>query len=185
MFVLLIACINFTNLATASAAKRAKEVGVRKVVGAGKNQLINQFLGESLLLSLVSGLGAALLVVLVFPVFSRFAGKDMTLLSLLEPCYMGNSSDHFFRRHNFWSLPGIFLIRFSASGFAQNREFNVWRVDAKRSCDLPVCPFYRDHLCHPDFQEQMNYIQSENLGYDKEQILVIPLNKDLRQLCSP
>src|SRR5690606_13895028 len=70
--LLLIACINFMNLSTAKSEKRAKEVGIRKVVGARRYNLIGQFLGESILLSFVAGLLAILLVQLTLPSFNRF-----------------------------------------------------------------------------------------------------------------
>ncbi|MES1217587.1 MAG: ABC transporter permease, partial [Bacteroidota bacterium] len=69
-FILLIACINFMNLSTARSEKRAKEVGIRKVVGAGKKSLIWQFLGESVLLSLIAGILALLIVQLTLPAFN-------------------------------------------------------------------------------------------------------------------
>ena len=79
LFLLLIACINFTNLATARATLRAKEVGVRKVVGAQRGQLVRQFLGESLLLT-VFALGLALaLVALALPAFNALVDRTLTL----------------------------------------------------------------------------------------------------------
>ena len=78
-FVLLIACINFMNLSTARSSTRTKEVGVRKAVGAGRFQLIQQFLGESVLLAFISLLLAIVLVELVLPSFNRFAGVELSL----------------------------------------------------------------------------------------------------------
>ena len=78
-FILLIACINFMNLSTARSEKRAKEVGIRKVVGAGKGSLIAQFLGESILIALISGLLALLLVQLSLPGFDQLANKQLTV----------------------------------------------------------------------------------------------------------
>ena len=78
-FILLIACINFMNLATARSANRAKEVGMRKVVGAHRGDLIARFLGESLLLSLLAAVVALGLVSLALPSFSTFVREDLTL----------------------------------------------------------------------------------------------------------
>src|SRR5581483_9321549 len=79
IFILTVACINFMNLATARSARRAKEVGLRKVVGAVRGQLIRQFLGESLLISFFSLLVALLLVWMVLPAFNELAGKTLTV----------------------------------------------------------------------------------------------------------
>jgi putative ABC transport system permease protein len=78
-FILLIACINFMNLSTARSEKRAKEVGIRKVVGAGKGSLIAQFLGESVLIALISGIIALFLVQLSLPAFDTLANKQLTV----------------------------------------------------------------------------------------------------------
>jgi putative ABC transport system permease protein len=78
-FILLIACINFMNLSTARSEKRAKEVGIRKVSGAYKSALIIQFLGESLLISAISGILGLLLVQLFLPSFNLMIGKTLTL----------------------------------------------------------------------------------------------------------
>ncbi|WP_255158031.1 ABC transporter permease [Siphonobacter sp. BAB-5385] len=79
LFLLLIACINFMNLATARSVKRAKEVGVRKVLGAGQKQLIGQFLSEALLLALPALIVALELASLVLPAFNALTGKQMEL----------------------------------------------------------------------------------------------------------
>ena len=76
-FILLIACINFMNLNTARSEKRAKEVGIRKVVGARKGGLISQFLGESILLSFFAALLAIGLVVLSLSAFNRVTDKSL------------------------------------------------------------------------------------------------------------
>ena len=88
IFVLLIACINFINLSTARAAKRAKEVGMRKTLGSEKIQLIGQFLFESILLAFIAVIVALLMVALALPFFNLFAEKSIRLLVLLQPFYL-------------------------------------------------------------------------------------------------
>jgi putative ABC transport system permease protein len=83
--MLLIACINFMNLSTAGASRRAKEVGIRKVIGSGKKQLIGQFLAESVVLTFFSLLIAILLLQLFFPVFNQLAGKNIGLSIFKNP----------------------------------------------------------------------------------------------------
>jgi ABC-type antimicrobial peptide transport system permease subunit len=80
-FVLLIACVNFMNLSTARSALRAKEVGLRKTVGAYRSQIVKQFFGESLLLTFISFLLALVLVALLLPAFNQLSGKHMFLSS--------------------------------------------------------------------------------------------------------
>lgn len=79
LFVLIIACINFMNLTTAKSAKRAKEVGLRKVIGAKRPQLIWQFFGESILMSCFAFLLALILVELMLPLFNNLSGKNLSL----------------------------------------------------------------------------------------------------------
>ena len=79
ILVMLIACINYINLGTARSAKRAKEVGIRKVAGAGRGMLIKQFLGESVLTALAAGILSILLVQLCLPAFSNLVGNDLAV----------------------------------------------------------------------------------------------------------
>jgi putative ABC transport system permease protein len=78
VFILLIACINFVNLTTARSSERAKEVGIRKVVGAAKSQVARQFIGESVILCIISFLLTVLLSVLLLPLFNKLAGKEVS-----------------------------------------------------------------------------------------------------------
>jgi len=84
LFVLLIACINFVNLTVARSVKRAKEIGIRKVVGGDRKQLIMQFLGESFFLSTVAFLSAIILVQLLLPLFNNLANKALSISYLFD-----------------------------------------------------------------------------------------------------
>jgi ABC-type antimicrobial peptide transport system permease subunit len=79
IFILIIACINFMNLATARSARRAKEVGVRKVIGAGRRELIGQFIGESMLITLLAIVFSLALAQLLLPVFNQLTGKFISI----------------------------------------------------------------------------------------------------------
>jgi len=94
MVILLVACINYMSLATGRSAKRAREIGIRKVVGARNNQLIRQFLSESVILSILSAIISAAAVKLLLPVFNNFTGLPLTFNPL----------------SNSYILPGIFLL---------------------------------------------------------------------------
>ncbi|MGN6540717.1 MAG: ABC transporter permease, partial [Ginsengibacter sp.] len=85
LFVLLIACINFVNMTIALSLKRAKEIGIRKVLGSNRKQLIKQFLGESFLLCFIAFILALLLTNLVLPLFNTFANKELSFSYLFDP----------------------------------------------------------------------------------------------------
>jgi len=184
LFVLMIACINFMNLSTASAVKRSKEVGIRKVVGARKNQLVHQYLGESILLSCFSALAAIFIVILVLPQFNRLADKSITLFSLANPAFMlGTAAIVLVVGIISGIYPAFFLSAFkpinsitrrtarSASGTLLRKGLVIFQFA------LSIGIIFSTLIVH----KQMKYIRSRHLGYDKEQIMVIPLNKDLRQ----
>jgi putative ABC transport system permease protein len=84
IFILLIACINFVNLTVARSVKRAKEIGIRKVVGSNRSQLILQFLGESFLLCIVAFTLAIGIVELILPVFNNLSNKALALSYLFD-----------------------------------------------------------------------------------------------------
>ena len=184
LFVLIIACINFMNLTTACAVKRVKEVGIRKVVGARKNQLVHQFLGESLLLSIYSALAAVLIVVSVLPLFNRLTSKYITLISLINPSFvLGIAAITLTVGFIAGIYPAFFLSAFQPMHSLKSRTGYSFSGTALRKglvifqFALSIGIIISTMVVH----KQMRYIQSQNLGYDKEQILVIPLNKDLRQ----
>ncbi|GAB4410529.1 MAG: ABC transporter permease [Bacteroidia bacterium] len=88
IFILLIACINFMNLATARSARRAREVGMRKVLGAQRGQLVRQFAGESLLMTLLALMLAILVADLAMPLFGQMAGKTSGSATLYSPSFL-------------------------------------------------------------------------------------------------
>lgn len=181
--VLLIACINFTNMATARSAKRAKEVGIRKAVGAPRSQLVRQFLGESLATSAVATAGAFLVVAAVLPWLNRLTGKGLTAASLADPAVLlaaaaiaiavGLVSG---------AYPALFLSAFrpvqtlraqagpQASGALLRRALVVlqFALSIGIICATMV------------IRDQMAYIRSRDLGFDRDQILTVPLNGEVR-----
>ena len=87
VFILLIAAINFMNLATARSTKRAREIGVRKVVGATKKALISQFMGEAMLIAIMALVVAGILVELLLPAYNELTGKSISI-DYLDPTYL-------------------------------------------------------------------------------------------------
>ncbi|MEO6637817.1 MAG: ABC transporter permease, partial [Ginsengibacter sp.] len=175
IFMLLIACINFINLSTASASQRAKEVGVRKVIGGGKSSLIKQFLTESGMLVLIALIISCILIQFALPVFNDIAGKDLhfgfslkmigalILLGLIVSAIAGTYPAFFLS-----SFKPIAVLKGKFSG--NNKSFGL------RS-SLVVFQFFISValiISTLVVWQQMKYVQNKNLGYNKEQLLTLP-----------
>lgn len=181
VFILLIACINFMNLATARSSKRAKEVGIRKVVGALRSSLIGQFIGEAVMTTFISVVIAVMVSLLLLPAFNTLTGKQLSLP-------VGEL--------NFWiaiivllittgvvagSYPALFLsslkpirvlkgsLKFSWSATLFRRVLVVFQFALSAFLIVATIVVYK----------QMNYIQTKNLGYDRDNLLYIPIEGDL------
>ncbi len=176
LFILLIACINYMNLATARSAGRAKEVGMRKVAGALRSQLIAQFLSESVLL-VVLALGLAVgLVLLGLPLLNEFTQKTLTIRQLLDPVFLGvlvaitgltglvaGSYPAFFLT-SFRPI-GVLKGRVTAAGGGRLRQVLVVAQFA-----IAVALIISTAVVF----NQMNYIQHYRLGYEKDRVLILP-----------
>ncbi len=182
VFILAIACINFMNLSTARAVKRAKEVGLRKVVGAARGTLAAQFLSESMLVTLIS-LGLALgLAVLALPAFRQFAGHPLSFGQLISPA-------------NILILLGGYLVTGLAAGvypslyLASFRPGTILRGMLTHGKGGTVL---RKVLVVFQFaisiglifsvvvvSNQMRYIWNADLGYERDNILLIPVDESI------
>lgn len=177
LFALLIACINFMNLSTARSSKRSTEVGIRKVLGAGKGSLIKQFLGESLLMSMIAFVFAILLTILCLPAFSAASGKELYL----------SVNDHA------WILAGFFVLSV-LTGFIAGlypafylSSFKPVRILKSKFSSSLAAVSVRKGLVVFQFiisailiissvviANQMSYMRSKDLGFSKDQEIVIP-----------
>jgi putative ABC transport system permease protein len=173
--ILLLACINFMNLSTARYSSRAKEVGMRKVVGARRSDLIKQFLGESSLLTLLALLIAVLLVELTLPAFTRLAGKEMHLIQsgnwqILVSLFIFA----LFTSLISGSYPAVFLSGFQPVKVIKNiGQLGRSRGGAIRKV-LVVLQFTFTIgliICTAVIYLQLHFMQNRNLGYDTEHIL--------------
>ena len=173
IFMLIVACINFINLSTAGASKRAKEVGIRKVAGSGKFQLISQFLSESIFLTFFALFIAFVLVQLGLPAFNNISGKHLTLdtkpilafigLGLLVGVVAG-------------MYPAFYLSSFKPITVLKGKLTSNHKSFGLRS-SLVVFQFFISVALIIGtivVYEQMKYIQNKDLGYNKEQIITIP-----------
>ncbi|MET1258598.1 ABC transporter permease [Flagellimonas sp. DF-77] len=173
LFVLCIACINFMNLSTARASRRLKEVGVKKAIGAKRRTLIVQFLSESILLAFFSLGVAILLATLLLPWFNSVTGKELefgiegsaltvlVLITLITGLFSG-------------SYPALYLTKFdpvkiikgtTSSSFTElmvRKGLVVFQFSVSILLIVAVSVIYN----------QLNYIQSKNLGYDTDNVIV-------------
>lgn len=174
-FILLIACINFMNLATARSAHRAKEVGVRKVLGSIKAQLIYQFLAESVLISFISFVLAVGIAYLALPFFNDLAAKEL-VIPFTNPLFLGSIfAGVLMVGFLAGSYPAFFLSAFKPVTVLKGSLSNGMKSGALRSV-LVVIQF-----CTSIFLvigtlvilNQLEYIQNKNLGFDRDQVLII------------
>ncbi len=175
-FILLIACINYMNLATARSAGRAKEVGLRKVVGALRSQLIGQFLSESLLLTIIS-LGIALIVItLLIPSLNDFAGKSLTFSSLSDVKFiLVILGVIFFTSILAGSYPAFFLTAFQPVEVLKGKIKNAMKNGRLRQV-LVVMQFSIACILIIStviVYKQLSFMLTEDAGYKKDQVIVM------------
>ena len=178
-FILILAGINYMNLATARGMQRGREVGVRKVLGANKTQLIKQFLGESVLLSIFSLILALFLTELVLPKFNLFFEKSLSLniiegLPFLTAIFFGaillGIGSGFY--------PAIFLSGFQPSDILKGqKQKKIGGVNPRKA--LVVFQFIISTILIVGtivVSSQLDYLLNKDLGFEKENALYIPFN---------
>jgi putative ABC transport system permease protein len=178
--IMLIACINFTNLATIRAVERSKEVGMRKVMGALRNHLIWQFIGESLMLALIScALSVGLLLVLM-PSYNQLLGYDLTVSWSSLPIWLFLLGVILVVGFLAGSYPAIFMSAFSPIQ-ALKGKLKLGKGGSIFRQGLVVLQFSISVMLIIGtivIVNQMRYIKSKSLGYDKEQTLVIKIDNN-------
>ncbi len=183
IFVLLIACINFMNLATARSEKRAKEVGLRKVVGAQRHQLIRQFFSEATILSLIAFLFALLFTELLLPLFNDVSGKELALGQLETTMLLGFFAIALLCGIISGSYPALYLSSFSpVATIKSNRSSHAGGSFFRKT--LVVFQFALSVIMIIGtlvISRQMEYIRSKNLGLDKENIGYFWMSRDFRE----
>ena len=181
LFILAVACINFMNLATARSARRAKEVGLRKVVGAGRIQLMIQFLGESLFISFFALLIAVSIVYLLLPMFNNLAGKQISI--------------HFLDGKLIALLLGIALFTGIASGIYPALFLSGFKPVKVLKGNIKMMGgnlSFRNGLVVVQFvvsivllagtavvYSQLSYIKNRDLGYNKSNLLYMTMTGEM------
>lgn len=176
LFILLLACVNFTNLSTASAAKRTREVGIRKVMGSQRGQLIAQFLAESVLLSGVATFIALGIVYALLPAFNQLSGKQISI-------------GFFLQYQSLLALLGVSLLAGMLAGIYPSFFLSAFRPIKVLKGTLSAQPrrsMLRSSLVVFQFvistaliiativvYRQLHFMQNIKLGYNKEQVLII------------
>ncbi len=175
IFMLLIASINFINLSTAGASRRAKEVGVRKVMGSGKWDLIKQFLFESLLVTCIALIIAAVMVQLSLPVFDDLSGKNLQFGFAIKPA-AGLVALGLVVGLLAGIYPAFFLSSFKPIATLKGRLSASTKSLGLRSSLVVFQFFISVSLITGTIvvYQQMKFIQNIQLGYNKEQLMVIP-----------
>ncbi len=174
-FILIIAAINFINLSTARSANRAKEVGLRKVVGSERKNLISQFLTESILFSSLSFILGALLAYTILPYFNALAGKSL-VMPWLNPIFIALLAGSALVVGVFAGIyPAIYLSGFKPINVLKG-ALSQGSKNARMQSGLVVFQFTTSIILiigTAVIHRQMQYILNKKLGFDKEQVLLL------------
>ncbi len=184
LLILIIACINFVNLATARSAERAREVGVRKVMGSDRSQLIRQFLAESVFISFISLVMAIGVIQIILPVFNILAGKEL-VIDLFGSALIGPSLLLFAIIVGL--LAGIYPAFYISSmkpvevlkGKFQSNSKGRWLRNGLVVFQFAISIILISGTLVVD--SQMDYIREKRLGFDKENVLVVENFNNLQQ----
>lgn len=180
LFVLLIACFNSINLTIARFSSRAQEVGMRKVLGASRYQLIQQFLGESFFLTLLSFPAALALVELILPLFNSLSGKELNIqYSHNFPLLLFLFSILIFTALISGLYPAVFISSYKAVKVLKKTYKSVLKVSFTRKF-LVVVQFVVSLLfiiCFFVISRQLHYMRGRELGFNPEHVVIIPINE--------
>jgi len=180
IFLLIIAGINFMNLATATASVRAKEIGIRKVTGAYRSQIISQFLGETLVLTFISMVLAIIIVELCLPFFNDFTGKTMDLDLLFSPVYL-------IALIVLWIIIGVFSGTYPAFYLSAFKPVSVLkgkiRNEIKGGSARKMLVVFQFAISIALIIgtlivfEQLRYMRAANLGFNPKNVIVLPIDR--------
>ena len=183
--ILLMACINFINLATALAGKRAREVGIRKAMGAGKAGLIRQFIAESILLAAIGSGIALILVELLFPFYSELVNYNLNVFRFSDPTHIvGLIVIIVIVGIGAGSYPAFYMSSFPPARILQGTAKHGKDRLFSRNL-LVILQFVISItliICTILINSQLKYMKNKALGFEKENMVIIPLTSDeLRQ----
>jgi putative ABC transport system permease protein len=183
VLILLIACVNYTNLSTAQSAKRSAEISMRKVMGARRNQVFYQFISESFLLTLCAILLALAITVLLLPYFNQLSGKNLQVTNLLRPV---TAVILFFLAIIIALLAGAYpalvlanskLIQVLKSGFTFTGSDGLRKSLIVFQFVISIFLIISTII----ILQQLSYIRNKDLGYNKEQVVVLPVDRQISE----
>ena len=181
LFILLIACFNFMNMSTAHASTRSKEVGIRKAMGSNRKELIGQFLGESVLISMMAFALALILSELISPVFSYYIGKDISILPQEIPLFLLGTmvivliAGIFAGSYPAFVLSSFKPVQVLKKTFEPGRKSNAIRKALLVFQFAITVIFIMATLIVKD---QINFMKTTDLGFNSSHIFVIPANQN-------
>lgn len=182
LLILIIACSNYTNLATAQSASRTGEIGMRKVMGASKKQVFMQFIGESFIITFIAAALALLVSMLLIPYFNNITGKQFTVMAVLQPLpvttlFICTLLVSFFAGiYPAFVLSGMQIIGVLKKGFTFTGGNNILRK-ALIVTQFAISVFLIIYTII--ILQQMHYLQTKNLGYNKDHIVVLPIGGNM------
>ena len=182
MIILIIASINFVNLTTARSIKRAQEIGLRKVIGANRLQLIRQFIGESFIFSLLALLFAVLLVQLMLPAFNDVTGKQLTIGFSNKGILIGFCLTLMFTGFGAGFYPAVLLSSYKPASALKGMPSLSKRHPLRRV--LVVIQFFLSIVLiifTLTIRKQLNYLLNKELGFDKESIVYAQMQGTIRR----
>jgi putative ABC transport system permease protein len=181
VFILLIACVNFMNLATARSAHRSKEVGIRKVVGASRNQLIKQFIGESLVFSFFALLLSFIFVKIALPSFNSLTGKEIDTFDLNNVIFIGLVIFIlFFVGLLSGSYPSFFISRYQPANVLKGTVSVKSGRSALRK-GLVILQFGISIfliIATGIVLDQLDFLRNRKLGFDKEHVVIVTIREN-------
>ncbi|MGC4101697.1 ABC transporter permease [Ferruginibacter sp.] len=176
-FIILLAAVNFTNLSTAASIKRSKEVGIRKVMGSGKKQLILQFLSESLLLTFFSYIISLGFVYLALPFFNDLSGKHIVFTSFINyKAVLASLAFVIVTGLLAGTYPAFFLSSFNIISILKGKKNATPKTSNQLRSGLVVFQFAVSIaliISTIVVYRQLHFMQNKSLGYDKTQALII------------
>ena len=182
IIILLIGCINFVNFATANAIKRAREIGVRKVIGAQRFQLIKQFLSESIIIYLLASLGALLLAQILLPVFNYISGRSFVLNDVIQPVVVAGLlligvgaglAAGFFPAWSISQLSSIEALKGKVGNYSGRVSVRKALVTIQFVASMALM------VASLVVFQQMKYVRKQSALNRGEQVIVFPINNKL------